>query len=317
MSIVTISETVGSLGTDIGHRVAEALGYEFADREIISKAAERFGEGIAPLTHAAEEKPTLWERFSETQRRYVAYLEATMFEMAARDNVVLVGHAATIVLGKAPHTLRVRITAPEKVRAHRVERQRGGSGDAALSHVRHIDRERAARVKFLYHVDLDDSLLYDLVLNTEELSAVESARLIRETLQAERFRATAASRMAMTNLSLVAQAKAALLADPVTRSRPISVACADAAISLGGSVDAEQVRTAAEAAVARIPGVARVVNEILVGGYAGGDDELSHGQFRHGEERSWGGYGGGWYDRERRARVEHEDHAAGGESGRS
>jgi hypothetical protein len=28
------------------------------------------------------------------------------------------------------------------------------------------------------------------------------------------------------------------------------------------------------------------------------DEELSHGQFRHGEERSWGGYGGGRYEEE-------------------
>jgi len=45
MSILAISETAGSLGKEIGHTVAASLGHEFADREIISKAAERFGEG--------------------------------------------------------------------------------------------------------------------------------------------------------------------------------------------------------------------------------------------------------------------------------
>ncbi len=41
MSIVAISETAGSLGNEIGRRLAEMLGWSFADREIIAKAAER------------------------------------------------------------------------------------------------------------------------------------------------------------------------------------------------------------------------------------------------------------------------------------
>ena len=67
MSIVAISPTTGSLGDEIGREVARALGYEFADREIIEKAAARFGEGVMELAHATEEKPTLWERFIDTE----------------------------------------------------------------------------------------------------------------------------------------------------------------------------------------------------------------------------------------------------------
>src|SRR5881397_3083962 len=102
MSILAISETAGSLGREIGRTVAAALGHEFADREIISKAAERFGEGVLELTHATEEKPTLWERFTETRHRYMAYIEAIVLEMAARENVVLVGRASTPSSGKSP-----------------------------------------------------------------------------------------------------------------------------------------------------------------------------------------------------------------------
>src|SRR3989449_11030018 len=136
MSIVAISETAGSLGREIGRTVAATLGHEFADREIISKAAERFGEGVLELTHATEEKPTLWERFTETQRRYMAYVEAIVLEMAARDNVILVGRASTIILGKIPHALRLRISAPERARAQQVHQQLGLTAEAALDYVR-------------------------------------------------------------------------------------------------------------------------------------------------------------------------------------
>ncbi len=156
MSIVAMSETLGSLGDEIGRELGRALGYEFADREIIAKAAERFGESVMDLAHVTEEKPGLWERFSDSQRHYLTSVEAILFEMAARDNVILSGRGSTILLSKVPHVLRVRITAPERVRAQRVEHQQGLTREAAADIVRQTDRERAARIKFLYHVDWDD-----------------------------------------------------------------------------------------------------------------------------------------------------------------
>src|SRR5437667_6821023 len=264
MSILAISDTAGSLGREIGRTGAVTLGHEFADREIISKAAESFGEGVMELTHATEEKPTLWERFTETQRRYMAYVEAIVLEMAARENVVLVGRASTTILGKIPQALRVRISAPEGVRAQQVHQQQGLTAEAALDYVRRSDRERAARVRFLYHVDWDDPLSYDLVLNTERLSVDGGARLIRDALQEARFETTVTARKTTRDLSVIAQAKAALLANPMTRLRQIFVSSADGHISLSGSVRTEEERRVAQGVVASLPGVTGVLNDIVV-----------------------------------------------------
>jgi Cytidylate kinase-like family len=42
MSIVAISETAGSMGIEVGRKLAESLGWQFADREILAKASEQF-----------------------------------------------------------------------------------------------------------------------------------------------------------------------------------------------------------------------------------------------------------------------------------
>src|SRR5207245_2575437 len=128
MSIVAISETAGSMGIEIGRKLAESLGWEFAGREIRPQAAEQFGED-----------------------------------------------------------------------------------EAALNYVRHSDRERAARVKFLYQLDVDDPLLYDLVLNTERLTVEKGAGLIRETLRDERFQSIELGRREVVDRSLAALARAALM----------------------------------------------------------------------------------------------------------
>jgi cytidylate kinase len=291
MSIVAISETAGSAAIEIGRTLAAALGYEFADREIIEKAAEGFGEGVTTLTHATEEKPTLWERLTDTQRRYVAYVEATILDMAARDNVVLAGRASTIVLRAVPHALRVRITAPDDVRAERLEIQQGLVHEAAVDYVRRSDRERAARVRFIYHVDVDDPLLYDVVLNTERLSPARCVEIIQEALREPRYQPTDTSRRATVDASITAQARAALLANAVTRPLAIAVDCRHGVVTLDGGVRTQTERSTAAEVVARIAGVREVQNQIIAPWLGGPEEDLSHGQFRHGDERSWGGYG--------------------------
>ena len=263
MSIVAISETAGSLGYEIGLRLAERLRYRFADREIIAKAAERFGETVTDLRHAAEEKPTLRERWTDSQSRYKAYIEAIILEMATGDDVVLAGLASTIVLRPVTHALRVRTTAPERVRVERVEQQHGLIGEGALYHVRQSDHERAARVKFLYQVDVDDPLLYDLVLNTERLMADEGARLVQEALHGTRFQTSAASQRELVDLGIAAGAKAAFLANPVIGSRRVFVSTSGGYVCLSGTVEVEDERKLAQQIVEKLPGVTGVLNEII------------------------------------------------------
>jgi cytidylate kinase len=296
MSIVAMSETVGSGGTEIGRALAAAMGWEFADREIITKAAESFGEGVGELKHATEEKPTLWDRFRQSQQRYVTYVEATILEMAARDNVVLVGRASAVILRDVRHALRVRVIASESARAKRIEQQ-GLTAEAALETVRHSDHDLAARVRFLYHLDWEAPLLYDTVLNTERLSVPRAVAALREMLADERFASTDDLRQALCDRSLTASARAALLANPTTRHGSIRVTATSGAVELTGLVMSEAERQAAEAAVARIAGVVSVRNGLVVQATV---DGFTHGQFRHGDERSWGGYGGSGYERDRR-----------------
>ncbi len=263
MSIVAISQTLGSLGDEIGREVARVLSYEYADREIILKAAEQFGEGVAALEHLTEGKPSLWERLTETRQHYLAYVEAIIWELAARDNVVLVGRGATSVLQGIRHAVRVRVSAPASVRARRLEDRQGLTPDAAEV-VRQSDRERAARIRFLYHVAWDEPLGYDLVFNTERLDVPAAAALIRTALRAERFQATSAGLAEVQDQSLTARARAALLTNPVTRDLQLFVSCQDGHLSLSGRVTHDEQRRVAEEVATRLPGATRVNNEITV-----------------------------------------------------
>jgi cytidylate kinase len=264
MSIVAISETAGSLGNEIGRRLAESLGWGFADREIIAKAAERFGADIAELRHGAEEKPSLWERFTDSHRRFKTFVEASVLDMAVQDRVVLAGLASTLVLRDIRHALRVRTTAPSSTRAARLQHEQGLTPEASLDVVRQTDRERAARVKFLYDVDVDDPLLYDVVLNTERVSTEEGVRYLREMLRSDRFQASASSKGDLADLNIVAQTRAMFAAEPAFAGLPLFVSATGGQVLVTGTVGTDEVRTMVERRVAALPGVKAVLDEVGV-----------------------------------------------------
>jgi cytidylate kinase len=265
MSIVAISETYGSYGNEIGRELSRVLGWEFADREIIAKAAERYGEAAMELQRVTEEKPTLWERFSNSTQHYLSCVEATIFELAAQGPAILVGHGAAIMLREIPHVLRVRVTAPEPIRVVRVRDQQGlASADIARQFVRDIDHERAARMRFLYRVDVDDPLLYDLTLSSERLTVEEGARLVQQALQSHIVQPTERSLARGRDLSFAAQAKARLLVNPRTRGLKLSVSAADGKVTIAGMTDSEEARDTALQIVRDVPGLAAVTDQITV-----------------------------------------------------
>ncbi len=264
MSIVAIAENLGSQGDEIGREVARALGWEFADREILSKAAEGYGEGVTELHHITDERPSLWERFTDSKRHYLSYVEATVFETAARGHAVLVGHGAAVMLRPVPHALRVRVTAPQPLRAERLRQQQGLTDQAAADLVRETDRERSSRIRYLYHVDLDDPLLYDLCINTERVSVSDAAAMVREALCSERLQPTVQSMAMAGDLSLAAQARARLLMDPRTRGLGLVVTATGGRLTVTGTAHSEAMRATALGIVRDVPGVADVSDAITV-----------------------------------------------------
>ena len=152
-----------------------------------------------------------------------------------------------------------RTNAPERVRAERVEQQLGLTREAALDHVRESDHERAARVKFLYQVNVDDPLLYDVVLNTQHLMV----RLVQEVVREPRFQTSAASQRELVDLSIAAGVKAAFMANPAIGPRRVFVSASGGYVCLSGTVDAETERKLAQEIVEKMPCVTGVLNEII------------------------------------------------------
>ena len=147
-------------------------------RELINQAALRAGQpevalaaidelgllGLSPATAAVES--------------YNRAVRDVMEELAAGDNVVIVGRAGQVILRGRPGVLHVRIVAPEQVRAARVARRQGVSLGAALAQVQASDRNRRDYLKRFHHCRWDDPDLYDLIINTARITVAAAADII-------------------------------------------------------------------------------------------------------------------------------------------
>ncbi|MGH7407651.1 MAG: AAA family ATPase, partial [Candidatus Methylomirabilales bacterium] len=178
MAVLTISQDLGSGGTGIAARVAGILGLRLADREIILKAAAAYGIQEAKLEEVADKAPTLWERIDEEKRRYSIYVREAVYALAQEGQVVLVGRGGQVLFRDVPHVMKIRIVAPVQVRARRVAEREKLEPEAALQVVERDDRDRTARMRYLFDVDWRDPRLYDLVLNTGYLSAESATEVI-------------------------------------------------------------------------------------------------------------------------------------------
>src|SRR4030095_12203553 len=137
MAIIYISPQMGAGGPEIGMALAQRLGYRYVDQELLLDAARRYGLAEEKLSHLAESKPTLFERFDTETRHHITVLQTTCLEFAEDDNCVLMrGGGQWLVRGARSRRARAP-RRPREIRENAVPlrgRHRG-------SHALRADRE--------------------------------------------------------------------------------------------------------------------------------------------------------------------------------
>lgn len=108
----------------------------------------------------------------------VRYTAETVFRLAERGNVILIGRGANLITRKLPQALHVRLVASLEKRVERIRLIRDVPKATARELIRREDRARSRYLKKYFGVTIDDPLNYHLVLNTDLISFENAARLI-------------------------------------------------------------------------------------------------------------------------------------------
>ena len=172
MNIITIAREYGAGGGEVARRLAEALGWELLDRELLHQAAQVEHVPDADLERLDEKALTMADRFRlhPPHQKYLHGLKAAVETAADRGNVVLVGRGARHLLGERPGTLHVRLVAPKPWRARRMAQREGWSAEESVARCTEMDRIRSRFTRYFFGDRATQPSQYDLVFNTERVA---------------------------------------------------------------------------------------------------------------------------------------------------
>ena len=191
--LVTISRQTGAGGVSLGETLAAYLNertqkgtvpWTLFDKNLVRTILEdhelpvRIEQFMREDRHAGLEDavgeilglhPSAW--------RLVQHTTETVLRLGEMGNVILVGRGSTVITQHLPNALHVRVIGSLDSRVDRIRRLLGVSRKEAVAHIDREDRARRRYMMKYFKRDPDDSLLYDLVVNTDRVTIPEAARM--------------------------------------------------------------------------------------------------------------------------------------------
>jgi len=206
MPIVTIRGQMGSGAPEIGRLVADLLKVDYVDREIIAAVAAAINRTDSEIMAKERPSPILLERIGEAlarsairrgvasaylsasampldDKRYLKALISVIRELARTRRMVFRGRGSQFILKAYPKALHVLVVAPLKMRVSRVMADLKLDGKEAKKEIVRSDSSRREFTRSYFHAELEDPTLYDLVINTKNLSFKASASIVANALR--------------------------------------------------------------------------------------------------------------------------------------
>ena len=179
-NVIAIGRQFGSGGHDIGKALAEKLGYDFYDAEIIQMTAGTTGytpefikknEEIMTnslLYDLVNQMYLNTDRQDEAPKDKIFEAECQVIrDLAKKGNCVIVGRCADYVLRNSGNCLKVFFSAPLVSRIRRVAQRQNISEGEAKSTVQKNEKLRADNYRYYTHRMWGAAGNFDLSLNTD------------------------------------------------------------------------------------------------------------------------------------------------------
>ena len=265
MAIITISREMGSGGIPIAHKVAEQLGYRLIDGEAIMEAAEAYGLSPEAMEQADEKPPHFVDTLDSKQFLDLHLIELIILEAALKGNVVIYGRGGQDLLKDVGSVLRTRIIAPFEDRVERWAEREWLDPDRARYLVRKSDQQRAGFIKYYFDRDWEDSVHYDLTINTQRLSEDMAVKIICCSVKDPNLEGIKAnSKKILSDLILRKRVEIAILSAKDIDAYLLEIAVSEGVVTLSGQVHSRAEKTAAEAHARTVKGISAVQNNIGV-----------------------------------------------------
>ncbi len=178
-NILTISREYGSGGYEIGQMVADALAFQFYDKELIAQMAEKLLVSES-FMRATEEKPVrrnifrenfpmLSGRDNEDADFIFAQQGKFIMELAEKGNCVIAGRRADYYLRDNPNALHIFFYADTDFKVERICRMENCTAEEALTKMKDMDKRRKTSYEYVTGRKWADRHNYDRMICTSSL----------------------------------------------------------------------------------------------------------------------------------------------------
>ena len=152
--VVTVSRQFGSMGRTIAKQMAEKLGIEFYDRDIVEETAKRMGLPVSVISQKEENANSIYFKRQYPLGMGVSNMQDEIFsiqknlieDLAKKESCIIVGRCAESILADWKNHLRVYIYAPYEKRLKNCTEILKMEEKTARKMIREVDRSRE-----LYH----------------------------------------------------------------------------------------------------------------------------------------------------------------------
>jgi len=195
---ITVSREAGAGGHSVAEALVEILRgraeegtppWTLFDGDLVEKVLEDHDlpkalAAAMPEDRVAGISDTMDELFGLRPSSWTLVMKTadTILHLAALGNVVVIGRGANIITRDLDHAFHVRLVASFDERVARIREREHLGGQAAERFVRSTDEGRRRYVKKYYREDIEDPLLYHVVINTDKVSVFEAARMIADAV---------------------------------------------------------------------------------------------------------------------------------------
>lgn len=189
--VITIGREFGSGGTTIGKRVAEQLGMEFYNKDIIRKIVKETGLKEKYVEHYAEFAPSADQRFAfsfvdledeETSPLKLMWNARVKIirQFAEEKPCVIVGSCADYILRDRKDCVNVFLYADEATKEQRIREIYGEVQLKEKNRIHEMDVKRSLNYKYFTGREWGKAQNYDLALNRGTLGIDKCVELILE-----------------------------------------------------------------------------------------------------------------------------------------
>ena len=274
MAIITISREMGSGGIPIAHKVAEQLGYKLIDGEAIMEAAKSYGLSPEAVEQADEKPPHFVDTLDSKQFLDLHLIELIILEAALKGNVVIYGRGGQDLLKDISSVLRTRIIAPFEDRVERWAEREWLDPDRARYLVRKSDQQRAGFIKYYFDRNWEDSVHYDLIINTQRLSEETAVKIICDSIKDQNLEGIKAdSKKILSDLILRKKIEIAILSNDHLDPYLLEINVKDGLVVLSGQVHSAAEKQTAEQQARTADGIHDLKNNIKVVEYRTNPDD--------------------------------------------